>query len=399
MASKQIIFMTAGEMTARNNLFESQVRKPAGFYRKSGYNVSIISVEPFLKVLRNRMKGKRIPYESGEVRQIRFNSLLQTRKMYSYIFIDFLSARVAKRILRAGVVDRGSAVICRSYIAASVALQLKKKMNADLTVVFDTRSILSNEIPLTNGVWGVLLFGFLKKWEYRLMREADATLVTTGRGAEYFMLDTGIGDTIHHVPISGFDVKKSYKPDFKKRWQNREVAFIGSLEFWHAEDAIRNVLGEIASDIGGSAKIITGSPDRKWGIPQYSVRHSEIMKEYEGLVAIIVPGSEQTDDYFRAQKNSINIFSTKAAEAFSVGLPVIANESIKDLCDFIREHDCGVIYGYREGKLVFLNCDASDLGKEKFWKEKTSCAAKAGVVFRQESVVKRQLQIIRKLNG
>lgn len=399
MASNQIIFMTAGEMTSRNNLFESQVKKPAGFYRKSGYNVSIISVEPFLKVLKNRIKGKRIPYESGEVRQIRFKSLLQTRKMYSYLFIDLLSAKVAKRILRAGVVDRGSAIICRSYIAASVALHLKKRMNSELTVVFDTRSILSNEIPLTNGFWGVLVFGFLKKWEYRLMRESDATLVTTGRGAEYFRLDTGISDTIHNVPISGFDVKKSYKPDFKKRWQNREVAFIGSLEFWHAEDAIRNVLGEISSHMGGSPKIITGSPDRNWGIPQYSVRHSEIMKEYERLVAIIVPGTEQVNDYFRAQKNSINIFSTKAAEALSVGLPVIANESITDLCDFILEHDCGVVYGYHDGKLEFMNCKASDIGKEKFWLKKTLNAAKAGDVFRQESVVKRQLQIIRNLRG
>lgn len=413
MKSK-IMFLTAGEIYEGNNLIQSQVINPALTYIKDGYSAEYICVEPALKLFKNKLseifkKGKTKTKTAGLPTHF-FKSPLQTRKLFSYRYIDVLANSCSKKIIKHLLKklnlesENKIAFICRSYLAASVALKIKdntdKQIRDKIKIVFDTRGLLPVEIPITNKKSGIKIYGTLKQWEYNLIDRCDATLVTSKRGLDFLKLETGKNEKISYVPQYGLSIDKDYKYNFEEKWKGRTVAYIGSIGAWHVGGHILKTLDEITNLTGFKAEIVSGSAvHEKLPYPVYSVNHDKIFDVYKKIIAIIVAGNPSNNNYFEKSKLSISWTATKVAEALSAGVPIIVNDQILEHADFVAEHGCGIVYKIADdsGKIDLINCTRADLRKKNFWKNLCANALKAGKIYRQENVYKLQKTIIETL--
>jgi len=391
--------MTAGEVVEGNRLIESQVIKPSRMFADAKYKVEYIFIEPILKIVKNKilLKGKVGQTKDFQVSDScnRFYSLLQSRKMLSYIFILFLAKRVASRIYKCMDLEGELVLVCRSYIANSVALQLKE-FNPMIKVVFDTRGLLSIELPVTNGKSGVKRYGYFKNWEHYLISGSDAVIVVTRRSLEYLKLETGLKDKIFYVPISGINTEDAFKCKFSERWNLRKTAYIGSMGVWHEINIVKQLFDLLVSNAGFNCEIISGSRIEATGYKTVSYSFSQMRKVYESLLAVTVTGNSRKNDYFESAMSSINLFSTKAAEALSLGVPLIVNSSIIELADFVMNNKCGIIFEFSEKdqSIQLINCAVKDLNNRKFWEQMSMNALRAGKIFRQKNVFLAQKKIV-----
>jgi len=203
---------------------------------------------------------------------------------------------------------------------------------------------------------------------------------------------------VHEMPIIGLDINSLDNLDdieFSSRWNNRVISYVGSYGAWHSLDYILLTLSYFGEVISNCKAMIVSSQklqrDIDRNIRLVHIRHSEIADYYKSLLAVIVPGKKCTN-YFDSSQLSTNLFSTKATEALSCGVPLIVNSDIQGLSNFVLENKCGIVFKIRMDKITLLNCSIQDLNSYEFWAEITRNALEVGKQFRLESVADKYLQ-------
>ena len=404
---KKIYFLTAGDVPSLNGLISSQVIKPAENLMSQGIEVEYIGVISILGWIKRTLVNK-----SGPLNHFRANTTLVVHYFFSFIhlgwnasfiFRNFLVDRAAKSLVKSVKLDRSGLNIffCRSYFATDIALRIKKILENEgfgIRIIFDMRSILSIEIPYNFPKKGGKLFGYAKNWERELIQKSDVALLTTQRGIDLLNLENGHMPNLQYVPISGLKEVKGINYSFDEKWRNRVITYVGSVGGWHPLDSLLSVLNHFANR-NFNPEIVTNNPSlRKTGIKSYSVPHSEINKVYDQMLALVVSGNNKDKNFYEAYLESVNLFSTKAAEALSAGVPIIVNEELRELSCFVKEHQCGVIFRYdSNGSIQLVDCTETNLILESYWRKLCENALSAGKIFRAESVLSAQLKIINSL--
>lgn len=405
---RHLIYITAGSVPHNKSLIASQVipmLKDINEGREFD-NVELINVVPIV-ALAAKFKGVSVAelFDGLPFGCSCIYSLLWANSKLAYLFKNRLIKTVARKVLCAGNFDCDEIIIhARSYMATDIALEVKKRLpEKTIKIVFDMRSILSQELALMWKKFGVLVYGSLKCWESYLLSNSDVNLLTVKRGIQLLELENP-NNPFLYIPIQGFSTNHDFSMDeYTARWENKKICYIGSLINYYSPISVSKIFNVLEKKIHEvQMKIITpysivNNSISKW--PQESIPYHDMKSKYEGMLATLVVAMSGESCFMR-QKLSSNFFSTKAVESLSVGVPLIVDEALIELSDFVREHECGVVFSFSvNGSVTFNGVSDFEIDSNEFWTRLTENAFKAGEIFRRANVLSKYLEIYNNLLG
>jgi hypothetical protein len=390
----RIMFITAGEWPAQKGLLVSQVYETARALQARGYQDSWFASVPLLSYLKRRLlRDKDLAAIEASCRE---NGISFARSIapvtlgspFSMPLRRWWHLRLARQALRhlsaqPGAFD-ATVVHGRSYYAAEIGVLLRDLMAAQGTgttiASFDMRSFLGPEAPMSHGAFGMAIYGFLKSLEYDLIRRSDASFLPVNVGRRQYREETGL--EILYAPIQGMEREPGWSVDFDRRWSTKRIGYSGSIGQWHDPNLLKAIFQLFPAL---SPKLASKKIDALAGYECKLYKPAELADYYDGLLALVIPGLAQIDGYYRTLQMRCNLFSTKAAEALSRGVPLIVSSELQELADFVRTHDCGIVVEVRQGRPALpLGLAVDD---REFWHRLSVNAAAVGTRFTRQAVI------------
>lgn len=395
------IYLTAGEVPTANNVISSQALKLSRHLHEMNVfrTVHYIGLVPRRSLLKAKAINKPLDFTFIDHYDIPYTILESNFILggfFEYCLKDIFAKSDARKIIRQIPCGTSTTVLfhCRSYYAAYVALTVKSMLpTSNIKILFDMRSLLPPEFFFTMGSKGKYLYGHALEWESYLLANSDISLMTT-RGGIDFLRYGNPKASIEYIPITGLDIeeKRQWLSTFEKRWLEKKISYIGSVSFWHPLPMIEMLLNELRHAVVDSkVEIVANNPSIATDIPKCSINHREISHYYDSLLGLVVPGKIPAG-YFESLQLNINLFSTKAAEALSAGVPLIVNAEIRELSDYIMQNKCGIVFKMTSKGVEYVNCTKLDLTDKKFWLELTDNAFRQAKNFQFKSVVDQYLR-------
>jgi|GEM_PF-2900173 len=392
-----IVQLTVGEYPHLRSVAGSQVLANAISFRKMGHEVMWIAVVPWTSIILEKVKRldwiRRAALACAE-HGIRFElvgTAISIMRPHSFPIRDVELDRLAARLQPCVATYHGPIVLhCRSYYAADLGIRIKRRQATQKTIVsFDMRSTFPEEMPLTMKWLGKLMYGYAKEWEARLLRESDIAFLPLNHAREHLYRETGT--CVRHAAIAGFDRELACPHDFDDKWQNRKVAYVGSIGVWNVSDG---VVGILECFRGWSQYVVSLSSTSGIGpgVQCLSLDYDAMPVFFSDMLALVIPADGVQASYFWNRQLRLNRFSTKAAEALSMGVPLIVDSRLFELAEFVRQHECGLIYSWDihgfEG--VAPGSEAAD--DAMLWKRLSANASRISLQFQRETVLERYIQ-------
>lgn len=394
----RLTFLTVGEYPATNGLHASQLLPLATSLVERGATVQWIAYVPFEAWLKDRLTGRD---RLGAVAALTASNTIDFHvvpfpitldRLHSYLFRDRLTALAGKKLGRLLTrfchEDGRHIVYCRSYFATAVALAAKRHCPG-IEVSFDMRSLLPPEIPLIFPRVGRYLYGSLKDWEQRLLAESEYAFLQTSRGVDLLRLEGARAP--QYMPLMGFDAPAVAAGDTD---DVPLVGYIGGFGPWQSAQLLRTIFKQLSAALPGlRMEVLTTSPVQfPDGVLVRSVPNHEVAASIVAMSAVVVPGPAKRSGYFNTLQTCSNLFSTKAAEALSLGVPLIVNVALTELADFVVKHRCGILFEEAEDGIRFKDGGDRLLSDEQFRKQLRKAAAEVAGRFRRSAVIQRYLQ-------
>jgi hypothetical protein len=239
---------------------------------------------------------------------------------------------------------------------------------------------LPEEFPLTQGWLGKACFGFAKQWEHELLGESDVAFLPLNYARDRMQKESG--HAVIFAPIQGFDREASWSVNFDQRWSNRYIGYAGSIGAWHDPALLLEILQGIPNT---HPKLAMSPHPLLEGLDCKTYKHHEMAAYYDSLLALVIPGRKDFEKYFVSFQMRCNLFSTKASEALSRGVPLIVSSELTELADFVRLHGCGAIYDPGKHRIVYPEGDWLENKNE--WYRLTENAKRTGELFTRSSVM------------
>lgn len=383
-----IIQITSGELPSANGLHGSQVLNFLIDYVKIGNEVHWVSFIPILPFLKKYKKNKKNLVElerrcgANNIKFKYFFEIYTINGVFSFPFRMSLLKYSAMKLVRYLHLNKIYKPIIhgRSYYASEIACIAKARLNNEAVSSFDMRSLSPEELPLTRGKAGLLMYGFAKNWEAELLRRCDVSFLGLDYGR--FKVLNEIGVEVIYAPIRGLSRPSGWTVNFNQRWEMNKSGYSGSIGQYQNLDLILLLLKIRPSSnpsIATNDKIDAGD---FIDIKSYPV---ELIHEYyEKLLYLVIPGTIDDSSFYSLFSTRCNLFSTKAAEALSLGVPIVVSSHLNELVDFVRKNDCGVVYDFNKKLIVHpSNFDPED---KNSWKRLTDNAVIAGDRFLSQNV-------------
>lgn len=392
--TKHALFITAGEWPARKGLLVSQVYETARALQARGYRVSWFASIPLLSFVKRKILCDRDLAEieaSCRAEGIAFARAIVPVTLgspYSMPWRRWWHRRLARRacslLNEVQATSSGTILHARSYYAAEIGLLLRDIASAsvDGTVIasFDMRSFLGPEAPMAHGTLGTAAYGFLKSLEFELIRGSDASFLPLNVGRRQYREETGLH--IHFAPIQGMEREAGWSVDFNHRWASARIGYSGSVGQWHDPDLLRSIFGLFPNLTPKlAARKIGAFADLDCTL----YKPADLGCYYDGLLALVIPGLAEIDGYYRTLQMRCNLFSTKAAEALSRGVPLIVSSELQELADFVRLHRCGLVVDVNQGTPTLPA--GLDIDDPNLWRQLTDGAIAIGARFTRQAVL------------
>lgn len=377
-------------MPSLAGLHASQIIEPARILSQRGHEVHWVAIVPIFSFLKNWTENKEqllgVARCCGELK-IKFSymmALWNFNGVISFLFRKIFLKQAARKLSKKFRPEAGKVVIIhgRSYYAAQIGIYLKKFIGLDERIIasFDMRSLAPEEMPLTRGVIGYMYYGLYKKWEYEIISCSDVSFLPLKYACEQIKIATGRDITF--APIQGFDRDAAYAVDFESRWRDRLGGYAGS--FGKYQDP--GLLKEMLCQINGAKSLFATAPNASLrDCNCISLPFSEMENYYKKLLFLIIPGRRGGGEYFQVLKMRCNFFSTKAAEALSVGVPLFVSSELAELASFVKENECGVVYDPQVRQIV--HPEGQNMLDEDFWRKITRNAFSVGEMFTRRKVL------------
>lgn len=387
-----IVFITAGEWPAKKGLLVSQVLETARALQAKGYTVSWLAAIPLLSRLKRWvLRDQDLQWLQSECEKI---GLIFDYKIIPVTlgspwsmpmrnwWYDFL----ARYALSRPVCGSCETVLhARSYDAADIGLRLRRLMkehdcSRPVVTSFDMRSFLGPESPMCHGVIGTAAYGFIKELEFNLVRDSDVTFLPLNFGRRQYLEETGL--VINYAPIQGLYRVPNWKVDFNTRWSTHRIGYSGSVGQWHDPILLRQIFDLFPQC---KPKLASKMIDVFAGLDCKLYMQCDLPEYYDSLLALVIPGLAHITGYYKTLQMRCNLFSTKAAEALSMGVPLIVSSELEELAGFVRENDCGIVVNLINGQ-PFLP-DNLDIYSRDIWRRLTDNAVRVGAQFERKSVI------------
>lgn len=402
----KVTLLTVGEYPAVYGLHASQVLPFGVYLRQHEIDVQWIAFLPIESRVKDLfLGGSKLAKINDLADQNGVDFFTQVfpitiSRIHSYFFRKWLIRKAGQKLAKILIEQRQNSeqhiIHCRSYFATAVALEAKKIIG-DISVSFDMRSLLPPEIPLIHPYIGKFFYGSLKSWEAELLEASDFSFFPCHRGIKLLELE-GVRRLPNYVPIIGFEVAGSDTLHQLIDLENPVIGYIGSFGVWQSPRLLEKIFDQLAINLPTcSFQVLTESTTNfKRPVSIRAVSNQQVKQEIKNMLALIVPGPEKSKNYFSSMKLSANFFSTKAAEALSLGIPLIVNSEIKELADYVRSYKCGLVFSIKGGdEIQFESIENNELSSLDLWNNLHDAAKKCTPEFRRSSIFEKYLRIWR----
>lgn len=391
--SIHVALITALEMPSLSNLHASQVLAPASKFAMHGCRVTWIAVIPYAMRIKDVIcSTRRLRQVSAECEEQGvdflpfFVPLISNSTFTSFYFRKLVLNHVARRIYHVVSWSERNILHGRSYYATEIACYIRSMLrNESCKVSFDMRSIFPEEMPIiSSSILGKITFGFMKQWEFELLRDSDVAFLPLHYARDRIYNETGIH--VRYIPVQGFDRDSCWMIDFEKRWEQGRLGYAGAIGAWHSPE----ILLQIFQALSWMTPCLAMKAHALF--TQYHCRifaNNDMPGYYDSLLGLVIPGRQDGDDYFMSFQMRCNLFSTKAAEALSRGVPLVVSSKLFELAKFVRKNRCGFVYDPDAQEFVFP--DKKSIKEKAVWAEMTENAVSVGEKFTRTRVVNEYL--------
>lgn len=242
----------------------------------------------------------------------------------------------------------------RSYVASLICWVLKKIFR--IKFIFDMRGFWADE-RVEGRIWKAkgCLYRFAKYIEKLLLKDADEVIVLTNK-ARAILKDWGYKtENVSVIPCcvdtGRFVFNDNARTELRRQYNLLDkFVFLhtGSLEFWYMKDKMLDYFRLSMEILRNSHFMILSNDDPEKIMKLISERKLDL----KCFTILSVPFNKMPDYISMADAGIFFItpvFSkqasvpTKFAEYISCGIPVISNDKIGDLEEYIVKNDAGVI--------------------------------------------------------
>lgn len=390
-----VIFLTAAEVPTLTNVSTSQVMEVLAALNARGINAEWISVLPVQTLSRRERDEDHLQAVERKCQEL---GLRWTRCVFGSRLFDSrmlpmrrLYARIASRLifakLRGRELQQHIVINARSYYATAVGIELAKTLRQrghDVVLGFDMRGLLSLSYPASVDGDKFSAYGTMKAWEAELACGSD--VIYNNRSAALDIFEREYGLNVVHLPVSGFSEDRLDSADFDARWAEKKIAFVGSMTGkFHDTQTLTRQLQHLESEGFQPVVVTVDELDGDFAYPALRIDFSEMPQFYSGCLAIVLPGRDIPADFF--DRLALRIYSapTKVSEALSSGVPLIVSSSFEEIADFVRRHECGLVYDLETDQIEVP--DGSAIGDPELWRRLSDGARRIGTEFTRERVV------------
>ena len=255
-------------------------------------------------------------------------------------------------------------VHCRSYIAALVGLEMKKKFGT--CFIFDMRGFWADE-RVDGGLWDVKnplyksIYDFFKKKEKQFFEEADQIISLTHAAAEKIESweELKIKNRVEVIPccsdlelFNSASVSKAAKADARTKanlsGDEFVLSYIGSLGTWYMLNEMMHFFKRFLLKKKNAVFLIVTQDDasivfqaaEKMDVPKENIRVVRAARnEVPGFISI----SHVSIFFIKPVFSKIASSPTKQGEIMAMGIPLICNAHIGDTDKVIKKYDAGWI--------------------------------------------------------
>lgn len=272
----------------------------------------------------------------------------------------FCGARFAYSMIRREKVD---ILHTRSHVPALMAAIAKKLSSRKVKFIFDIRGFFPEEyVDAGNWKKNGLLFRAVKRVEQWLLQEADGFVVLTEKAREILFPESeNKGFDKQQRPIEVIpccvDLKRFEQVNKVSREtircelnvQNRFViAYVGSLGTWYLADEMIDFLATARMEDSSVFTLILTQSDanlfRKRLLEKgFGKNDFYIAKVSPTELPRFLNASDVTLSFIKPCYSKLSSSPTKIAEYLACGLPIITNNGIGDVDDFIIADNVGVV--------------------------------------------------------
>ncbi len=356
--ANNILYLSYDGMT--DPLGQSQVLPYLTGLRKKGYSISLVSFEKPAVFSENEKLIRQICAESG----IEWHPLRYTKKpaFLSTVFDIWKMKRKAAEIHKKKSID---IVHCRSYIAASAGIWLKKKFG--VRFIFDMRGFWPDE-RVDGDLWDLKnplykrVYNFFKRREKQFLELADHTVCLTQAAKKEIHSWKHIENNpvvITVIPccadMDHFDPARITQ-DIKSHWRSklaisdddRIISYVGSIGTWYMPGEMLDFF-KILLDTEPRMRFLFITRDDSALILEMA-RQKNIDPE-----RLIIQGGARNDMPALISLSDFAIFfikpayskkassPTKQAEIMRLGIPLICNDLIGDTSYVVEKYKAGVV--------------------------------------------------------
>lgn len=261
--------------------------------------------------------------------------------------------------------NKPEVVHCRSYMAALIGLNLKKKFGTKF--IFDMRGFWANEridgkIWSLNNILHKRIYNYFKKKEIEFLINADCTISLTQNAKDEILSWKQIKNKLIAIKIIPccadlelFSLKKidlSIKESLKNKLQIHStdfiISYLGSIGTWYMLDEMLDFF-KCLSLQKTNAKFLFITPDEK----NLIVSAAEAKGISKNKIIICSANRNEVPLYLSLSDISIyfikSVYSkkasspTKTGEIMALGIPIITNEGIGDSDTIISDSGSGML--------------------------------------------------------
>ena len=352
-----VLYISYDGMT--DSLGQSQVIPYLIGLTKKGYSFTLISCEKEENYIQNKSKIKNILDQNN----ISWFPISYTKKPPVLSTIYDVS-RIIKLANKLQEKFNFSIVHCRSYIAALVGLQLKKKYNVKF--VFDMRGLWADE-RVDGKLWNLknpifkTVYNYFKKKEKLFLENADYTISLTENAKNEIFSWKNINQKLIKIEVipccadlelfnkNNIETNKIqlFKNELKIKNEDFILLYLGSIGTWYMLDEMLEFFSVLKKEKPNSKFLFVTKDEHsriletaeKYGVSNDIIIRPGARDEIPYLISI-----SQYSIFFILPSYSKKASSpTKQGEIMAMGIPIICNTNVGDTDKIVTDYKSGIL--------------------------------------------------------
>jgi glycosyltransferase involved in cell wall biosynthesis len=355
-APKKILYLTYDGLS--DPLGQSQILPYIKGLANKGYEFTILSFEKKGRYAREKETLDRLISESN----IKWVPLWFTHQ--PPLLSKFYDAvRMRNKAFDLQRKERFDMVHCRSYIAADIGLQLKKKFGTKF--FFDMRGFWADE-KRDGGSWKAShpvfrrVYSYYKRKEAAYLQNADyiVSLTKAGKSEMLTWPYYNAQVPVNIIPCCA-DIQHFSLTDENQKVKSREVlgiekdrlvlSYLGSLGTWYMLDEMLKLYQRVKEVYPHAFFLFVTPSDPQLILSKlaaYRLKGSDvkIIEARRPQVPGYIKASDINISFIRPVYSKLSSSPTKLGEVLSMGIPVISNSGVGDVEAIVNEIGGGFIF-------------------------------------------------------